>query len=149
MHGIINPYEATRDPVTCDLFNPLEKDIASEKELYWQNRKSSFSPSSTDGLYQQKAINKKKINILEEIKSVCERNNTRVKVLITPNYNYRKLNPEDVAVLNKIFGSNNVFDFSCCEEYRKITYYYDNSHFRPVLGELLLQRAYERADSDR
>lgn len=143
MRGIINPYKHTRDTLNCDFFNPLEKEIERDKDQYWVKKKSKLKRSEEYGLYTDKATNKNVTSILEEINTICRRNNTRVKVLVSPNYNYEILNKEDLETLCNIFGKENVFDASSNEKYSEITYFYDNSHYRPILGELLLNEVYK------
>lgn len=142
MRGKINQYTQIRDTINCDFFNPLEKDIEREKEQFWVNRKSIFERLPCYGTQTPKATNKNVVSVLNDINTICKRNNTRIKVLVSPNYNYEMLNKEDIEILRSIFGEENVFDANSDERYTKMTYYYDRSHYRPILGEILLKEAY-------
>ena len=53
------------------------------------------------------------------------------------------MNPADVEQLKNIFGAKIVYDFSGINQYTyDIRNYYDGSHYRPCLGQKLLDRVY-------
>jgi hypothetical protein len=45
--------------------------------------------------------------------------------------------------LQKVFGNNNVFDYSGVNDYTNSIYnYYEASHYRPVVGRQILEAVY-------
>lgn len=147
MRGVINPYGAIRNTVTNDIVNPREKLIEEEGERYWEKRKGEFLKKDClrDGKYKEspKVIREKQLRLLQDIQAICLKHQTSVKVIINPDYNQINLNPADVQVLESLFGPRNVFDFSGINEYTEdIHNYYEQGHYRPMLGARLLERIY-------
>lgn len=143
MNGLINPYGITKDPVTNDAINPHDKEIEKEKETYWIKRKKTFPPRSHMFKETKQVMFAGHIQLLKEIKNVCEKHKTNLKILISPDYNQENLHHADVQELKKTFGSENVFDFSGINEYTTdIHNYYEPAHYRPVVGAKLLKLIY-------
>lgn len=150
MKGIINPYGSTRNPVTNDVLNPREKMIKEEGDKYWENRKGEFTKEKMknyrDGKYREapQVLREKQISLLQEIKWICRKHNTDVKIIISPDYLQVNINPADVKTLKRFFGKRNVFDFTGINEYTKdIHNYYEPGHYRPALGKRLMEKIYE------
>jgi len=153
MEGIINPYGKIRDYITNDAINPREAMIKKEGENYWKERKNKFKnkkdPDYRNGKYRedQQVLFKDQINLLRRIEKVLRKHHTSVKIIISPDYNQISLNPRDAKVLKSIFGSRNVFDFTGINKYTAdIHNYYEQGHYRPILGMQLLKQVYSRAD---
>ena len=82
--------------------------------------------------------------MLYKIKSLIDESKTNCKIIISPLYNQIKFNPEDLIILQNIFGTNNVYDFSGINEYTNNTLnYYENSHYRPILCDQILSIIYK------
>ena len=76
---------------------------------------------------------------------VLRRHGTSIRVLISPDYNQKKLHPDDREILQGIFGKENVYDFSGINEFTEDYHnYYEAGHYRPLLGNKLLERIYKR-----
>ena len=149
MKGVINPYDAIKDPVTNDAINPREKMIRDEGEQYWETHKKEFQKTSDsnyrNGKYREDAqvLWKAQTALLQKIECICQLHKTSVKVIISPNYNQININPADIEILKNIFKEKNVFDFSGVNEYTNdIHNYYEKGHYRPILGAQLLQKVY-------
>lgn len=147
MKGVINPYGSTRNPVTNDVLNPREKMIKEEGDKYWENRKGEFTKEKMknyrDGKYREapQVLREKQINLLQEIKWICRKHDTDVKIIISPDYLQVNINPADVKTLKRFFGKRNVFDFTGINEYTEdIHNYYEPGHYRPALGKRLMER---------
>ena len=83
--------------------------------------------------------------VLDEIMEVLRRHGTSIRVLISPDYNQKKLHPDDREILQGIFGKENVYDFSGINEFTEDYHnYYEAGHYRPLLGNKLLERIYKR-----
>ena len=150
MKGVINPYGVVRDPVTNDAINPREEMIQREGEAYWESHKKEFQktrdPNYRNGKYRkgEPFLWQAQIELLEEINQICRKQNTSVKIIISPDYSQISINPTDVEILKRFFGDTNVFDFSGINEYTNdIHNYYERGHYRPILGTKLLKRIYQ------
>ena len=149
MKGVINPYGPIRNPVTNDIRNPREKVIQEEGEMYWENRAGEFlkkqEPDFRCGkeILSPKVIRERQQELLKEIKQVCQKHHTSVKIIISPDYNQVRIHPEDVTYLKRMFGEGNVFDFTGINEYTNDKHnYYEKGHYRPLLGIRLMKEVY-------
>jgi hypothetical protein len=89
-------------------------------------------------------LREKQINLLQEIKWICRKHDTDVKIIISPDYLQVNINPADVKTLKRFFGKRNVFDFTGINEYTEdIHNYYEPGHYRPALGKRLMEKIYE------
>lgn len=140
----MNPYGRIRDSRNNDSFNPREKMIEQEGEAYWENRKKEFPERDGTVTIAEPAIFQKQRRILEEIRKVLRRHHTSVRVIISPDYNQKELHPDDRKILQSIFGKENVYDFSGINEFTEDYHnYYESGHYRPLLGNKLLERIYK------
>ena len=140
----MNPYGKVRDSKNNDAFNPREKQIEQEGEAYWKNRKIEFPERDGTVTIAAPAIYQKQRKVLDEIMEVLRRHNTSIRVLVSPDYNQNELHPDDREILQSIFGKENVYDFSGINEFTEDYHnYYEAGHYRPLLGNKLLERIYK------
>lgn len=156
MDGIINPYGAIREPFTNDAINPREAMIKQEGEKYWESRKDEFRKKREvnyrDGKYKEAppVLFEKQLDLLDKIKNILVKNNSSLKIIISPDFNQISINKTDMRLLKNIFGINNVFDFTGINEYTAdIHNYYEQTHYRPVLGVQLMKRIYRNNNMDK
>lgn len=89
-------------------------------------------------------IAKEQENLLREIAKVFKKHDTRFRVIISPLYDQVQLNPNDLSVLQAIFGKENVFDFSGVNDFtNEMTNYYETSHYRPKVCKDILRIIYD------
>lgn len=150
MNGTINCYGEVRDSINNSAFNPREKDIENEGLQYWETREREFTnrkdPKYRNGEYKEKApvLFDNQIEELNQIVQILKRCNTKLKFVITPDFDQVSFNKNDLLILNSIFGQENVYDFSGINKYTSNKYnYYEKTHFRPILGDTLLKKMYE------
>lgn len=139
----LNPYGRIRNPVNNDALNPRDRMIAEEGESYWQNRPHEFPVRDGHALRYDPAISQPQQALLNEIASLLRRHRTSARIVISPDYNQKQLHPADKKKLERIFGKQNVFDFSGANEYTADYHnYYEEAHYRPQLGVKLLEKVY-------
>ena len=83
---------------------------------------------------------------MDRIREICDKHHTNIKIVIAPILDRRKLNTNDVAIVRKIFGSDNVFDFSNSTDtsiFDKHNFY-DGVHYRTVLGRRIINSVYSK-----
>lgn len=139
----MNPYGRVRNSLNNDAINPRERMITQEGEAYWKNHQSEFPPR--DGLERtaERAIYQPQRALLNEIADLLRTHHTSIRLIISPDYNQKKLHPADKEALDLIFGRGNVFDFSGINKYTAdYHYYYEQGHYRPLLGVKLLDNIY-------
>lgn len=99
----------------------------------------------SDIVYGEPSINGENIEILQHMKDVLDRQRTKYKILICPQYVFKNpmANLDDVKILGNIFGAENVYNYSVdCAYTRDYNYLSDPSHFGVRLGSLILQEMY-------
>ena len=82
---------------------------------------------------------------LRHIKAVFDAHHTQYKVLIMPAYIYKNklFNPKDIALLNDIFGSENVYNYLQKSELTTdYNYYFDPAHPGLLAGSIILREIY-------
>jgi len=144
-----NPYGRIRNPINNDAINPREKMIEKEGEQYWTNRKKEFPERSGKKTIARQVIHDAQKKLLLDIADVFRKHSTSVKIVIGPDYQQENIHPQDVMILKSIFGEQNVFDFTGINEYTAdYHYFYEKGHYRPLLGDKLLKRIYNRHPED-
>ena len=139
----MNPYGRVRNFMNNDAINPRDWMIKQEGESYWTSRKEEFPERDKQLVVAERAIYQPQLALLKEIADLLYRHNTLLRIIISPDYNQKKLNPSDTEMLNKVFGHECVFDFSGINKYTEdYHFYYEQGHYRPVLGNLLLDSIY-------
>lgn len=145
MEGIImNKYDQ-RNQLTNDIINPREAEIEKLKDQYWVKHKKEL-PFRADKVnpHVQAIFNKQKY-MLKEICSIFQKHNTNYQIIINPEWSQKKFNTEDLKLLKTIFEKNRVHDFSGKNQYTENkTYFYEQSHYRPLLGKIILQKIYRQ-----
>lgn len=139
----LNPYGRVRNSGNNDAINPRERMIEREGEGYWTNRQQEFPARNGNAVVADRAVFQSQLALLNDIADILNRHHCRVRILISPDYNQKMLHPKDKEILCKLFGEANVFDFSGINEYTNdYHYYYEQGHYRPLLGKKLLERIY-------
>jgi len=139
----LNMTDVTIDPGTNWISRPdLEKKI-KENNYDYSNPKY-FPPQVDTTFVYPPAIGEKAVGMLKYIRQVFDKNDTDYKVIINPLYDQRKFYAKDLDILENIFGKENVYDFSGKNYFtRSKSNYYESSHFRPLVGDSILNYIYQ------
>lgn len=146
MHGIINEDVLTRRKYSNDEILPQEKAIAKMgdgfwKQDYWLKILKEYHPLKV----QPRALMSSQVSELKDIKSICQHHHTNLKIVISPEFKKKVMNPKDIATLNAIFGPHVVYDFSN-KHYLWMDNkhnFYDSDHYRVTLGKEILKIIYQ------
>ncbi|MGZ3861841.1 MAG: hypothetical protein ACXVPN_07685 [Bacteroidia bacterium] len=144
MRGYIDNRNIKVDSITNKI-NILdqEEEITKTPGEYYAKRKDVFYTRSGERTDTVPRINKNYERMLEEVAAIFKRQGTNYNVIISPLYEQTKFHPDDIALLKKIFGEN-LFDFSGENEFTKnIHNYYEKSHYRPNVGDSILNYIYQ------
>jgi hypothetical protein len=124
-------------------FPQFEKFIESG-EYYTPERMKVFYNRDSIQSFSPVVIEEKQKQFLIKIKDIFIKNKTNYKIIINPLYDQKKLNAIDLAYLELLFGSNNVFDFSGINKLTNdYSNYYEDSHYRPHVAREILKSIYE------
>lgn len=145
---IINSkYPIESNKINCDLFYGHEKEILEDSLKY-------YTPLVKTGVFERTnllpvcKITDQEIKELKQVKEIFARQHTNYKIIISPVYDQIKMEPEQLALLNNIFGKENVYDFSGINEFtNSIGNYYEWSHFRPAVANKIMSIVYNNQTS--
>jgi hypothetical protein len=135
--------EILYDPITNEtLMKSAEDLLARNPDMYYSRVNKYFyarKASTNDSL---PVINRIQEDYLKEIRKILKKNDTSIRIVISPLYNQKKLHPKDLTIIRKIFGED-VYDFSGINQITKSRYnYYESSHFRPFIGDSIMKAIY-------
>lgn len=136
------------DPATGDKFLPdKEKAIEETPEAYYKQRVSLFFPRDfTKQGSSPPVLGGIQRTMLREMRGVFDRFGTDYRIVISPNYDLKRLNPEDLTLLRGIFGKERVYDYSGINRFtRDLHNYYETSHYRPRVGREIMREIYAGA----
>jgi len=144
MHGYIENRTVLIDSITNEIvFKEVEDELKTDPGKYYSDRKKLFyerSGETRDTVSYIDATNKA---TFLKIRAILEKNNTNYKVVISPLYDEVKFNLKDQQILEDIFGSH-LYDFSGKNEFSGSKFnFYESSHYRPNVGDKILEAIYE------
>jgi hypothetical protein len=144
MKGYIENRKITMDTLTNEInIIDQEEEITKYPNQYYLKRKDIFYERSGEKIDSVNRINKSQLFMLKEIKRIFCKHNTNFKVVISPLYEQVKFNKFDINILKQIF-QHNLYDFSGKNSFTDNKYnYYENSHYRPIVGDSILKLIYE------
>lgn len=123
--------------------------ITCDPKFYYENmafqHKDGYKFMKRDSVEQvdEQIISEECIALLSQIHQLFEEGQTDYKMVVSPMYNQIKLNPIDKAILDSIFGAENVFDYSGINKYTADSLnYYEASHYRPHVATEILEEIY-------
>ena len=148
MAGIINQEGRIRTRYTNDAITRADETIPRLGEHYWD---SAEWEAAKDGKYsfqeQPRTIFGAQEQCLMDIHEICVKQKTDIKIVISPSIEKKSINRKDVAVLKKIFGEENVFDYSdpAHVQYTDYHNFYDRAHYRRSVGNEIMKQIYSGA----
>lgn len=124
--------------------------ISADSRKFYMEHPLKASPENTSE--SALVLTEKRVRALESIKKVFDRHSTDYQIIIGPNRSKITLNPSDLKVFRRIFGSDRIHDFSSSHTsfLETDTMLYDNTHYRPPMAEIMMRQVYlSECDSSR
>lgn len=131
-----------------DLYYTLDDEIKSDSVAFfervqkekWVKRINLIDLNGNDSY---EGITEQNILYLNKIKEILQKHKTNFKIIINPLYSQEVMPIEMVSLLEKIFGKQNVYNFSgvntITNDYRN---FYDGIHYRPLVADKMLENVY-------
>ena len=144
MKGYIEYRKTKFDQITNDEWlMDQEKELAEDPIGYYEKRKDLFYKRDSFIADFKPQISKKQRSMLNEMEAIFVKHHTNFKIVISPLYSQIKMNNSDIDILKNTFGQVHVFNFSGknCFTTKK-EHYYENSHYRPFVGDSILNIIY-------
>lgn len=134
-------YDYVTNEMQAKIFEEL---IHKNPSAYYEPRKGLFySRDTATQKIADSVIRADQVALLEGMKKVFTEKGTNYKIVISPLYNQLKLNPVDLAKLQRIFGEDHVYDFSGINSLtRDVHHYYETSHYRPEIADQVMKMVY-------
>jgi hypothetical protein len=125
-------------------FSRIEAMIETNPESYYTQKMRVFYKRGEVPLFAPPVIDIARRAMLLEMCELLIKHRCHYKIIISPLYNQKKINPDDLLCLRSIFGADNVFDFSGINSFTEsYTNYYENSHYRPHVAREMLKTVYK------
>ena len=120
-----------------------DKQIKDNQKLFYKNINNCFYKRDSIQLFSPKVIEKEQKKLLRNMRLILKENKTNFKLIISPLYDQKKLNTDDLNYLKYLFGPENVCDFSGINEITNdYKNYYENSHYLPKVCDTILKKVY-------
>lgn len=118
--------------------------ISKDPAEYYEPRDYIFVPRDTTvQIVGEPVIKSPQMQLLDTIRRILQENQADCKVVVSPLYDQKKINPADLQILRSVFGAKNVFDFSGINSITRNKYnYYEISHYRPHVADHIMNIVY-------
>ncbi|KAA9339425.1 hypothetical protein F0P96_02050 [Hymenobacter busanensis] len=143
MEGMFNTRGGSFAPVTNDMLLPEVEQLIAADSVGFYAHNPGLPPRPARQPVSKAVIGPEAQQQLVAIRSILERNHTNFHFVISPLYAQERLNPADEAYLVRTFGRGYIHNFSGVNELTKYPgHYYEESHYRPLVGRKILQLIY-------
>jgi hypothetical protein len=145
MQGAINRERTRIAPVSNDLvLEDWDEQLERDAEAYYAGRRQVFEAGRRPTVrVGSRSIGAEQLRLLEDIREVFGRHGTNYRIVVSPNFDQVPLHRSDLAALCGIFGAEHVFDYSGVNEITAdVRNYYEPVHFRPAVGQRILDQIY-------
>lgn len=131
------------NPVTNEEPNHVQDSLIAIGEYYNEKTIEVFKGKQEPGVFERLLTGQEQIDALKEIKEILSRHNTNYKIVFSPLYSQKSINPDDLMTLKSIFGDDNVFNFSGVNEITSdYHHYYEASHYHSVIASEIMDSIY-------
>ncbi len=141
-----SPKEIRIDSISNDWVKDNKYNYMAEPVRDSTLNKSKFDMQRpVDEQFHEKEITDDYLKVLKNIKRILDKQQTQYKIVITPSsYNQVHINKEDLAILQQIFGENNVYNFSGKNYMTEDKYNWEDPiHFGLIVGWWMLNEIYQ------
>lgn len=143
-----NEFSNRSDNETADFYYGTDKRIAlNEKGYYKEQLKKEvfYDRSKIKTVIEEEPISIKEKKLLKGITEILKSEKTNYKIVISPLYDQKKMSFSRLDLLKKLFGANNVYDFSGKNNFTNSIYnYYETSHYRTNVAIAIMDIIYEK-----
>ncbi len=142
MANVLEHRRVYYDPITNDLILPdINQEIKSDSAGFY-NRNSRLKVSRKPGI-SEAVIGAEQLRQLVAVRNILTRHQTNYQIVISPLFNQKQLNPADLAIMQRVFDTKRIHDFSGINDFtNQISNYYEESHYRPLVGRAILRQIY-------
>lgn len=142
MEGMFESRRFEYNPVTNDMSLPGINEEIKRDSLGFYARNTRLRTRPAPGT-SPAVIGAAQLRELVAISNILKRHRTNFRFVISPLFQQQRLNPADLAILQRTFGADRIHDFSGVNEFTASPgNYYEESHYRPFIGRQIMKRIY-------
>lgn len=132
------------DPITLERLMPIEDTIRADPDRYYRVHANLFPPrDTTRQRFHPTMLGPEHRAGLDRMAAIFARRGTRVEVVIAPLYDQIAIAPQDLSVLQAVFGNAHVHDRSGMDPITRDRHnYIESSHFRAHVGRQIMDTIY-------
>jgi len=132
------------DTITNEYFNTgILEELRTDSVAYYTRRLNRFPQRGGYYIEADSVIDATESSMLKEIRGIFLEDSTNYKILICPSYDQVAFNRRDKEILDTIFDSCNVFDFSGINTLTQDkSNFYDGLHFKKYVAKGMFQHMY-------
>lgn len=137
-------YDHQVNSTNCDIKWGWETEIELDSATYYSNliSKGIFYERPRKEVAPCRVTPEEKEQ-LRSIKTIFKKHNTNFKIIISPIYDQVPMEAEQLELLQQLFGTENIFDFSGKNRFTEAIHnYYETSHYRPHVANELMNMVY-------
>jgi hypothetical protein len=124
-------------------FGQYEDLIRTNPTAYYQARANIFYARPAGPQTSPPVVGDVQRQMLNDMVAVFRRRQTDYRVVISPLYDQKHLNPADVQALQQSLGADHVYDYSGVNALTEsTTNYYETSHYRPHVARFIMSQIY-------
>lgn len=140
---VFEPQPIVYDPLTNQESMPQWENMISTNPAEFYSRYPLMEPPK-EITVGTRSLTGQREKLLRDMARIFAGHNTDLRIIIGPTREKLVLNPEDKKTLIDIFGPDVVKDFSLSHvnDLETDTLMYDNTHYRPVYADRLMEQTY-------
>jgi len=144
MKNVIKDNSIVSDSISNEIkMIEYDRKIFERGEKYYLEKKNIFYNRESERVDSETQINEKIFLMLKSIQKIFEKHKTNYKIVISPLYEQVKYSSHDLKMLEELFGDS-LYDFSGRNTFTESFFnYYEESHFRPFIGDSIINVLYK------
>lgn len=137
------------DPINNDWLPNNEDKIIKDSVEYYSKSINKFYKRSKTEMESGTQINSDDSLKLQKINLIFRKQKTHAIIIIGPLYDQVRFNKKDLQILQSVFGTENIFDFSGINDITENMYSFssDAIHYRGRTGNRILKSIYKLPQS--
>ena len=122
-----------------------EEEILKNRDAFYAPRLNMFYRRPATQQYEKQVLFAEQLQLLQNMKKVFEEQHTDYRIVLSPMYDQKKLNPKDMETLCTLFGKDRIYDFSGINDITQDLYnYFEIAHYRPAIAHRIMDSVYTR-----
>jgi hypothetical protein len=140
-----NKFKDRVDVKNCDIWDGWDQEIQEDSIGYYRflkEKKVFYKRPGKENLRTD--ITPAEIAQLKSIKHIFDKHKTRFKIVISPIYDQIPMEENQIKLLEEVFGTQNIYNFSGKNELTEPIYnFYEASHYRPHVANQIMKEIYK------